>query len=398
MNRYAAIALTTAALFLVVMAILVASPPLFYMATGIMATLVGSRLQAWLSIRYLRFERHAPPAVKIGEPVTVQITVMSERKLKRPLVTVVDGLPGKLRIRSTTPSLPVAPSYDQPIRTQYTFTPMRRGRFSWKELTVYGTDALGLSTLNKSYDIDPVELSVYPAPIPVSISISPTGGWGLSELESGKRKGTGLEPRGIREYVTGDPIRTIHWKSTAKTGNLMVKEFETGSGVSLKMMLQRTQGTDLGDSSTTTFEAMCGHALYLADEFLDKGASITFPQMEAYDAMTDHPDVRARDIRDVLTDIQPDAIDSLSDDLTSAANWIRQGDTILMFLSTRDDALPATMLQTSGAQFVCLIYDPAPYFSSSKGPASPASNPEYIGILESAGAQVIPMPFVENLI
>jgi uncharacterized protein (DUF58 family) len=398
MKRYAAIALTTAALFLVVMAILVASPPLFYMATGIMATLVGSRLQAWLSIRYLRFERHAPPAVKIGEPVTVQITVMSERKLKRPLVTVVDGLPGKLRIRSTTPSLPVAPSYDQPIRTQYTFTPMRRGRFSWKELTVYGTDALGLSTLNKSYDIDPVELSVYPAPIPVSISISPTGGWGLSELESGKRKGTGLEPRGIREYVTGDPIRTIHWKSTAKTGNLMVKEFETGSGVSLKMMLQRTQGTDLGDSSTTTFEAMCGHALYLADEFLDKGASITFPQMEAYDAMTDHPDVRARDIRDVLTDIQPDAIDSLSDDLTSAANWIRQGDTILMFLSTRDDALPATMLQTSGAQFVCLIYDPAPYFSSSKGPASPASNPEYIGILESAGAQVIPMPFVENLI
>ena len=77
-----------AALFLVIMAILINSPALFYMATAMFATILACRGQAWLSVRALRFERVSPPSVNVGETVTVGVVVWSERKLKRPLVTV----------------------------------------------------------------------------------------------------------------------------------------------------------------------------------------------------------------------------------------------------------------------------------------------------------------------
>jgi uncharacterized protein (DUF58 family) len=33
-------------------------------------------------------------------------------------------------------------------------------------------------------------------------------------------------PRGVREYVPGDPMKRIHWPTTVRRGQLMVKEFE----------------------------------------------------------------------------------------------------------------------------------------------------------------------------
>ena len=41
------------------------------------------------------------------------------------------------------------------------------------------------------------------------------------------RKGLGVNPWGLRDYQYGDDARLIHWKSTAKKGVWMVKEFES---------------------------------------------------------------------------------------------------------------------------------------------------------------------------
>jgi uncharacterized protein (DUF58 family) len=40
------------------------------------------------------------------------------------------------------------------------------------------------------------------------------------------RKGESSNPYGIREFVYGDPSRLIHWKTSARRGEWMVKEFE----------------------------------------------------------------------------------------------------------------------------------------------------------------------------
>ena len=396
-NRYAAIALSTASLFLIVMAILVNSPPLFYMATAVIATIGGSRLQAYLAVRGLRFERSITPAVQVGEPVTVHITVWSERRLKRPLVTVLDHLPRRLVDRDTIYSLPVAPSYDQPIQTKYTFVPRRRGIFRWQRVTVEGTDALGLATLRKTYPTEAIELKVYPAPLPIHASFTPTAGWGQSELETGRSTGSGLDTRSIREYVMGDPLRTIHWKSSAKRGELMVKEFESGSGIALRMMLQRTNTIDNTDVEMAVFEAMCGHALYLAHEYLEKGALVHFPQVESMEAGQDHPEARQRSVREALTIIQPDQPTTISQEVEDIGRRLNPGETLVLFVAQQDHSLPSTLLGLHEIQKIVFVYDPAEYGEKPERGIKPASATSFVSQLELAGAQVICAPRVEKL-
>lgn len=399
MNRYASLALSIASMFFMVMAILVNSPPLFYMVTAVMATLGASALQAWLAVRALRFERFAPPAVQVGEPVTVEITVWSERRIMRPLVTIVDNLPRSLVAQGVRPSLPVAPSFDQPIQTRYTFRPMRRGRYKWGSLRVRGTDALGLINRERSYRTDPIELTVYPAPIPVSIEVAPRAGWGTSDLDSGRAKGSGLEVRTIREYSSGDPIRYVHWPTSARSGRLMVKEFETGSGVHINFILQRNKGSEIGNEKASTLEAMCGHALYLAEQYLRAGAGVSFPVHEDSLAATAHPEARVREVRDVLTDLQADSDSLISEDLNSVRHSLTTGKTVVLLLAAQDARLPESIIAIPDVHFVCLVYDLDDYRQTGAKATglARAADPTYLARLEAAGSEVHVMPKVERL-
>ena len=51
----------------------------------------------------------------------------------------------------------------------------------------------------------------------------------VRELEASvaaPRSGSGTELFGVREYRPGDPLRRIHWRSSARHGELIVREFE----------------------------------------------------------------------------------------------------------------------------------------------------------------------------
>ncbi|MFW5697094.1 MAG: DUF58 domain-containing protein [Fimbriimonadaceae bacterium] len=398
MNRYAVLVLTASSMFLVIMAILVDSPPLFFMSAALIATLLASRLQAYLAVRGLRFERFSPEAVRVGEEVTMEIVVWSQRKLKRPLVNVVDHLPKQLVTKDRKHSLPVAPSFDQPIRTRYSFKPMRRGRFRWSHLTVHGTDALGLITQQNDYQTEPVNLTVYPAPIPVSVDLQPSPGWGVSDLETATIKGPGIEPRGIREYAEGDPERYVHWASSARAGKLMVKEFDTGSGVSLCFVLQNSQGSEVGDEDASTLEAMCGHLLYLSNDFLSAGAMVQFPQFEDRHAPTDHSEARIREIRDLLTEVEADGTRSLTQVLEDKRAET-DGTTLVVAMAEQDADLPGYLASHPRTQRTVLIYDAREYAKDRRLPDGyrAAAEPGYLSELEAAGAHVILMPTVEKI-
>jgi uncharacterized protein (DUF58 family) len=50
---------------------------------------------------------------------------------------------------------------------------------------------------------------------------------------------------GVREYVPGDPLSRIHWRTTARKDKLMVKEFEQDPHSDVWIMLDCQQGTHL---------------------------------------------------------------------------------------------------------------------------------------------------------
>lgn len=381
-----------------VVAVMLDAPAMFYMATALIVTILTSRFQAILAVRGLRFDRVAPESAQVGELVTVEITCWSEQKLKRPLITIWDNLPPRMIIGGRGPSLPIAPAYDIPVRTQYQFRPLKRGRYRWSGLSVRGTDALGLVTRTREYGTTVAEMTVLPRPIPVSIELPTATGWGISEAESGQTRGAGIEPRGIREYSHGDSLRHVHWRSTARAGRLLVKEFEAGTHAAASFIIQQTSGTEIGEGAQTTLELMVGNALFMAEQFLRQGARVSFPGLEDH-ASHNSAHERANEIYETLAGVNADRKDPVSTQVMVAAEQMASGSIIFVMLAVADPQLPEVLitLQSRGTRLIPLLYN-SDEFKTRNHPVS-ATRPEYVSDLRAAGALPIVMPlegFVES--
>lgn len=101
----------------------------------------------------------------------------------------------------------------------------RRGGFAVGPTRLVVADALGLFRLERRYAPER-NLVVLPLVYHVRGFLQPPG-----FLPGGKvinRKSVDITPHasGVRPYVPGDPMRRIHWPTTARRGQLNVKEFE----------------------------------------------------------------------------------------------------------------------------------------------------------------------------
>lgn len=394
LQNLAGLTITAAATVLSIVAVLLNSSALFYMTTALVATIGACRLQAFLSVRGLRLERIAPPSVQVGDLVTVQITVWSERRIRRPLITIVDDLPRRLFAKGVTPSLPIAPAFDMPIQTQYQFRPLKRGKFQWSGLTVNGTDALGLVTLTKKYKTSMASMTVLPVGVPVPLELPNAAGWGISEAASGQSRGAGMEPRGVREYVFGDSIRYIHWRSSARAGQLLVKEFEAGSNAAAAFVIQRTIGTDIGVGATTTMEAMISHTVYLADAFLRQGARVEFPSLEEISRSVNTRE-RMAEILDMLAGVQADQQASVATEAMECVGKLPPGSTVFVLLGIADEALlnVVPLIHAQGSQLIPLLYDANAFVPKGrKLKAESAVSPSYVNELRTAGAFPVVVP------
>ncbi|MDF2926461.1 MAG: hypothetical protein K0R57_5375 [Paenibacillaceae bacterium] len=100
---------------------------------------------------------------------------------------------------------------------------VRRGCYDLKTVTMSCGDLFGISQAVRTQQVD-VRLLVYPRPAPLAELPLPWRGW---HGEYTVRRWTVEDPfvfQGIREYRRGDPLRSIHWKATSRTGELHVRE------------------------------------------------------------------------------------------------------------------------------------------------------------------------------
>jgi len=100
-----------------------------------------------------------------------------------------------------------------------------RGGFPLGPTTITSGDLFGIFRVSKTFPATS-SLMVLPMIFPVSEFLSPPG-----LLPGGKairRKSIDITPHaaGIREYVPGDPMKRIHWPTSIRRDQLMVKEFE----------------------------------------------------------------------------------------------------------------------------------------------------------------------------
>lgn len=117
-----------------------------------------------------------------------------------------------------------------------TLPPLARGIVHFLLFDTIATGGVGLwraTRRHRTTFFEPVAVVPRPAPMPIRWPEPASTGFALEERSI---RGDDLF-RGIRPYVRGDERRRIHWKSTARHGELMVREDEGTGVVALQILV-----------------------------------------------------------------------------------------------------------------------------------------------------------------
>ncbi len=79
----------------------------------------------------------------------------------------------------------------------------------------------------------------------------------------------------LREYREGDPLNAVHWKSSAKTGNLRVKEFLRGGEQNFTLFLNLQDSQSNRQVSETILEERVSEAASLAYNLIRRGDDVS---------------------------------------------------------------------------------------------------------------------------
>jgi uncharacterized protein (DUF58 family) len=121
------------------------------------------------------------------------------------------------------PLPPLAPSGETEVTVE--ITPLRRGHLRFRGITVARPDPLGLIQALKSIAL-PQSLLILPKRYPMAeIRIAGTRKYQPGGVALASTVGDSEEFVSLRDYRTGDPMRRIHWKSFARLGRPVVKEY-----------------------------------------------------------------------------------------------------------------------------------------------------------------------------
>ena len=238
----------------------------FYVADSLIGgVLLVNFVLPSLSIRGLSAQRRLPSSHRSAgifedDSLTVSIELRSKSVMPKSFLVVSDDCPvagpeegrQNFLIGTIAPRGRVEASYD--VRCY------KRGIYSFGRLRMETSAPFGLFRARRTLKA-PLEVTVYPNVLPIGATSTHGALQGLHPMQS--PPGLSGEFRGSREYQRDDYVRNIHWRTTARRGELMVSEFDqTPQG---EVRLGFNPAIDLGEGRDTTLEYAIKIAAGLAD-------------------------------------------------------------------------------------------------------------------------------------
>ncbi len=164
-----------------------------------------------------------PNRVHAGSPCRVDLHLRNLGTRRSPVVTALDPFEGGRRWARFRLA-PLGPG--ESCTTAYRVPTDRRGLFNLGPLQLVRTDPLGLVTRPMEL-AEQDTLTVYPrveriAALPHTRGADPRGG-SVTQPSFGP---SGDEFHALRPYVMGDDMRRVHWKSSARTEDLLIRQDE----------------------------------------------------------------------------------------------------------------------------------------------------------------------------
>lgn len=150
----------------------------------------------------------------------------------------------------------------------------QRGRYEIGPFEIYFFDPLGLFFLKKTYGIN-TEIYVYPRTFHIrNFPQIAKGAMPWFGIETARVSPDEDEFYGIREYKSGDPIKKIHWASSARKNHLIVKQFQRQSFLRASIIFTLEKESNFGEDKECVAEYIIKIAASLAKYLIDSGVSV----------------------------------------------------------------------------------------------------------------------------
>ncbi|HYE55193.1 MAG TPA: DUF58 domain-containing protein [Chitinophagaceae bacterium] len=167
--------------------------------------------------------RETPDRFSNGDPNKVKLILMN----RYPFVVttqIIDEIPVQFQHRDFKLDLKLKPGEE--TVAQYILRPVKRGEYTFQDIHVFTKTPLQLVVCRITQEARQV-VKVFPSFLTMRQYEIKAHTSNLAEAGSKRvrKLGSSLEFEQIKEYVRGDDIRTMHWKATARKGELMVNTY-----------------------------------------------------------------------------------------------------------------------------------------------------------------------------
>jgi uncharacterized protein (DUF58 family) len=215
------------------------SKALYPIALGLLTAVLLAWIWTRLANRPLELRRPLTAGDRVeGDSVEVEVQLVAERTLV-PARWFLRERIGKLGERET------------PLRldgsARYVLDALPRGRYVFEDSRAVVEDAFGFERIERPLEA-PGALLVYPRLVDLDRLFSESGHRALDGRRLLLRRPSGFDLHSVREYEQGESLRKVHWRSTARRGQLMVKELEDSPRDEVAVVLDADPSAVVGES------------------------------------------------------------------------------------------------------------------------------------------------------
>ena len=362
--------LLVAAVVLVIAAFSTALPFLFYLLYLAILVVGGSYVLVHLGLTDLeagytvsQLQGH------VGDRLQVTYTLRHASRIAKPWLEIHNPttLPGGLPGRAITLA-------GRSERSWLVRVPLgRRGHFRIEPLHIRTGDPFGffeaLATVGQG-----VSVVVYPRIEPLPRWRLPAAALEGSQLSPVRTLQTTPLATTVRPYAPGDSMNRIHWKSTARHGEIQVKEFDLEQTADAWIVLDLQHGIQAGRGDESTVEAAVRAAASIADKALQENRSVGMTVNAGRTAFlpADRGSRQRLKIMQLLASVEADGSAPLAETLIVTIGRLRRGMTAVIITPSLDPTWvrPLAALRSRGVACVVLALDAAAYARAADSPRS----------------------------
>ncbi len=165
----------------------------------------------------------------------------------------------------------------------------------------------------------------------------------------------------VRPYAPGDSMNRIHWRTTARTGEIFVKEFDLEQTTDVWLFLDLEAEHELGEGDNSTTEVAVRVAASIADKAIaeNRAVGLTASGHHTTVVPADRGARQRLKILQLLAAVEADGATPLDEALVAGIGRLRRGMTAVVVTATQDPAFvrPLATLRSRGVGVVVVSLD-----------------------------------------